>query len=267
VIVRINTTKITPDAFFARMDSDGIQCEQGLLPASAILHTGNIAALAAFDEGLFHVQDVSSQLCCEILSPQPGERILDACAAPGGKSFTLAEMMGDTGEIIAFDLHENRVTLIESGARRLGLKSVHADVNDASKYDPASGSFDGILCDVPCSGLGVLRKKPEIRYKAVTFLDNLPEMQYSILRTSARSLKPGGALVYSTCTLRPAENESIAKKFLSEHPDFSPLDITPILEKYGINSAFGDQYKNRITLMPHIHNTDGFFIAAFIRNM
>ena len=174
----------------------------------------------AFAQGMFHVQDLASQLCCLALDPQPGDTVLDLCAAPGGKSFTLAELMEDRGQLYAFDLHTNRVKLIAQGAQRLHLQCVHAQTGDASIHNPELPQADRVLCDVPCSGLGVIRRKPEIKYKDPAVFAGLPPVQAKILENAARYVKPGGYLVYSTCTLSRAENDGVVDGFLQQHPEF-----------------------------------------------
>ena len=149
--------------------------------------------------------------------------------------------------------------LIKSGAERLGLQNVFAYLSDASIFNENYGFADRVLCDVPCSGLGIIRRKPEIRFKSRNDIDNLPELQYRILCNSIKYLKDGGRIVYSTCTLNPKENSEVCDKFLAEHPDFSAVQVHPELERY----PNGDKY---LTLMPHIHSTDGFFVAAFQKN-
>ena len=189
-----------------------------------------IEQMRLYKEGRFHVQDIASQLCCMALSPQSGMRVLDVCSAPGGKSFTIAEMMEDNGEIISQDVHEARVKLIQRGAERLGIRSIKSIKGDASECSEDLGLFDRVLCDVPCSGLGVMSKKPDIKYKDYDEIKDLPQLQLKILMSAQKRLKPGGILVYSTCTLRKDENESILNKFL-QRCNLKPIDISGI---YGI---------------------------------
>ncbi|MFI3206468.1 MAG: 16S rRNA (cytosine(967)-C(5))-methyltransferase RsmB, partial [Clostridia bacterium] len=188
-------------------------------------NVGNITELQEFKDGLFHVQDLSSQYLCEILSPKPNEKIIDVCSAPGGKTFTIAEKMNGEGTVYAYDLYKGRVKLIRDGAYRLGLKNVMASMRDATSEKCEISDADRILCDVPCSGFGTIRRKAEIRYKELKTLDELPEIQYDILVKSSKHLKSGGALVYSTCTLNPAENGEVADKFLRENKDFTAVTI------------------------------------------
>ena len=208
----------------------------------------------AFQKGMFHVQDTASQLCCQILAPEKGQTVLDMCAAPGGKTFTLAEMMQNQGTLYAFDLHPHRVKLIQEGAERLGLTCVHTDVQNAAQYQKDLPKADRILCDVPCSGFGVIRRKPEIKYKSLESFETLPELQYQILETSAKYLKSGGILVYSTCTILKQENEEVVMKFLNAHPEFEPV---PLKE---FNSE-----KGWMTFSPAYADCDGFFAAKLRR--
>jgi len=240
-VLRVNTTKTSAEHLAKLLGAEQVE---GLPDALRLSKEGNITRLPGYEDGLFHVQDAAAQICCQALAPQPGDTVLDLCAAPGGKSFTCAEMMQNRGQVIAMDLHAHRVGLIEQGAARLGLTCIEAIQGDARQ---AGAIFRGkaarVLCDVPCSGLGTIRKKPDIREKMRAELDKLPEMQYDILCAGMRCLAPGGALVYATCTLNPAENEAVCNCFLAEHPNFR-----------------ADPFR---TLMPHTHGTDGFFIARF----
>jgi len=258
-ILRINTVKLTAakTTTEALAEQLGAQPVEHLPDALRLAGEGNITRLPGYGEGLFHVQDAAAQLCCHALGPQPGETVLDLCAAPGGKSFTCAQLMHDRGKVVALDLHASRVGLIEQGVARLGLTCIEAMQGDARQAGSLySGKAARVLCDVPCSGLGILRKKPDIREKMRSELDKLPEMQYDILCGGMRCLAAGGALVYATCTLNPAENEGVCRRFLAEHPGFRAVPVLP--EIPGPRSAEGF-----LTLMPHTHGTDGFFIARF----
>lgn len=219
--------------------------------------SGELTSSQAFRNGLFHVQDISSQIACLILAPVKDEKVLDLCSAPGGKAFTMAELMENKGHITAFDIHENRAALVQDGASRLGLTNITARQGDArvhySEYDGA----DKVLCDVPCSGIGVIRKKPEIRYKDAADFTELPDIQYQILCNGASYLKPGGVLVYSTCTLNRSENDEIIDKFLSEHTEYDKAEIS------GIPGLPSGSYK--VTLGDDIFGGDGFFISKIKR--
>ena len=220
-----------------------------------ISDTGDIEKLSSYKNGLFHVQDLASQLCAKALEAKENMTVFDVCSAPGGKAFTVAEHMNNKGIIKAFDIHEHRVKLINNGAERLGISIIEGKTGDAEQYDSSNGFADRVLCDVPCSGLGIVRRKPEIRYKEKILIDKLPLLQYRILENASNYVKTSGRLIYSTCTLNPAENEEVCKKFLQNHKEFK--QVQPLND---INSEDG-----YITLMPHIHGTDGFFIAAFER--
>ena len=253
--LRCNTCRTTPAQLVQALMDEGLQAREG--PIAGCVTVEKFPAMkdcAAFRQGLFHVQDLSSQLCAAALGAQPGERVLDLCAAPGGKTFTLAQRMEDRGEIVACDLHAQRVRQMERGAARLGLRCVKTLVNDATQPNAALGLFDRVLCDAPCSGLGVLRRKPEIRYKSSEAIQALPARQLAILRSAAAYVRPGGTLLYSTCALHPAENEGVREAFLRQTPAFAPAPL----------SAVGEQSSQR-TFFPHLDGGDGFYIAAFRR--
>ena len=183
--------------------------------------------------------------------------MLDICACPGSKSFGSAIKMNGKGRIIAFDLHENKLSLVKESAKRLGIDIIETSAMDGRTPIPELfGKADRVLCDVPCSGFGVLGKKPELRYKSPEESARLPEIQRAILDNASRYVKVGGTLVYSTCTLLPEENQQNIQEFLSRHPEFS-------LAPWSVGSL--EVSSGMITLLPHIHNTDGFFIAKLIR--
>ncbi len=223
----------------------------------SVTGTGNIAALASFREGLFHVQDRSSQLCCKLLGARPGETIVDCCAAPGGKSFTAAQYMNNEGALYANDLYEQKRQLIEEGAARLGLTCIRTLCGDAADLPDKIAAADRVLCDAPCSGLGVIGRKPEIRYKTPGSFASLPELQYRLLSRCAAMVKPGGTLLYSTCTLNPAENEDVCDRFLAAFPGFSVSDDPDYASLRG-----GDRY---LTFFPEPAGGDGFFVALLRR--
>lgn len=247
LVIRVNTLKTTSDELRSLLRDQEISAEpHPLVDDSLVLsHAPALETLPLFQKGYFHVQDASSQLCCAKLDPQPGETVYDVCAAPGGKSFTLAERMNDQGEVFSFDLYEQRTRLIASGASRLGIHCITAKTGDASVFDPARKLADRVLCDVPCSGLGIIGRKPEIRYKTSSEIDNLPALQYDILCISARYCRPGGKLVYSTCSLNPAENDEVVSRFLKENTGFRLVSSQ--------------------TLLPGKNHCDGFFIALLER--
>lgn len=261
VIVKVNTLKITVDDLIWKLAEEGVIAQRSAkFPDSLVLeNTGAVEELLSYQDGLFHAQDFASQICCKAVDAKPGETVFDLCSAPGGKTFTVAQAMQNTGCVRAFDIYQSRVDLIKSGAKRLGLNNVYTYLSDATIFNENYGMADKVLCDVPCSGLGIIRRKPEIRFKKSAEIDNLPQIQYNILCNATRYLKDGGRLVYSTCTLNPKENDEVCNRFLEEHPDFEAVEFLPELRRYSED----DRY---LTLMPHIHHTDGFFVAVFQKN-
>ncbi|MBR3269254.1 MAG: 16S rRNA (cytosine(967)-C(5))-methyltransferase RsmB [Oscillospiraceae bacterium] len=247
--VRRNPLRVTETEFLANNRAEAVPG----IPCAFRLERGQ-----PVQTGMMHVQDLASQLCCLALDPQPGETVLDVCAAPGGKTFTAAELMQDCGKIFACDLHENRVNLIRKGASALGLTCIQAQAGDARTTKKPEA--DRVLCDVPCSGYGVIRRKPEIRYKLPEEAAGLPEIQYEILEAAADAVRRGGVLVYSTCTVLKRENEAVVRKFLAQHPEFHP-------EKPWQNSDFLAPYGQEMTtLFPAVLGSDGFFIAKLRRS-
>ena len=259
-VLRVNTEKIDADNLINLLSEESFDCETGgNVENSAVVKSGGaVHKTEAYKNGLFHVQDAASQLCCKALGVQENETVIDICAAPGGKSFTLAENMKNTGRIISCDIYEHRLKLISDGAERLGLTNIETVRNDGNVFNPDFPLADKILCDVPCSGLGVIRKKPEIRFKKSEEVDKLQDLQYSIMCISSRYLKIGGVMVYSTCSLNPNENEKIVEKFLTEHDNFEGVRVLSDISRYGVDTDY-------LTLMPHIHGCDGFFISAVRR--
>lgn len=262
IFARVNTQRIDCDSLTAELAQESVRAKNYPMLKDALIleETGDVESLAAYKKGLFHVQDIASQLCAVNVQAERGNVILDACAAPGGKSFTIAQTAHDDCTVIACDIHSSRVDLIAEGAKRLGLDSVKARRRDAS----AQGSkimADRVLCDVPCSGLGVIRRKPDIKNKSRSELETLPELQYTILETNAACLKPGGRLIYSTCTLNPAENGGVFDRFLSEHPEFEPAGL---VVPAGIERRI-DEPEHELTLFPERDGWDGFFMAAAVR--
>lgn len=251
--IRVNTLKTDRDTLIKELNKQGIDAErcpqdEGCLAAENL---GSVEDSELFKAGMFHVQDLSSQLCCRTLDPKPGETVIDICAAPGGKTFTMAEIMGDNGRIIACDLREKRVGLIKSGAERLGISIIEAIRNDAKVWSDSLPKADKVLCDVPCSGFGVIRSKPELKYTNLQDIKRLPEIQYDILCSAAGYLKEGGELVYSTCTLNKRENDEVIDRFLRENDSFEAADIM---------SEFGNM-GHKITIFPGRFNCEGFFIS------
>ena len=261
ICARINTLKTDKESLTAELAKENVIV--GEIPflenAITLSTTGSIERLSAYKSGKFHIQDASSQLCVHFLSPKPREVMLDVCSAPGGKSFTAAQYMGDRGKVFSCDLYDHKLKLIESGAKRLGINSIVTLKRDGASSDIPLPLADKILCDVPCSGLGILSRKPEIRYKVDLITEDLPDLQYKILCQSAQYLANGGRLVYSTCTLNPAENNENARRFLKEHPDFYGVSLKL---PDSVSRAF-EENDYELTLMPHTAGTDGFYIAVF----
>ncbi len=206
----------------------------------------NIAETKAYKNGLFHIQDLSSTECANALNAQQGETVIDFCSAPGGKAFTIAQGMHNKGTVLALDLYEHRLRLIEESAQRLGITCIKTMANDATGINPELPMADKILCDVPCSGFGIIRRKPEIKYKNLDSIKNLPEIQLSILSNASTYLKEGGRIIYSTCTLNKKENENVVNSFLNNNSSFSLIDSK--------------------TIFPSVNGGDGFFFAIIERN-
>ncbi len=263
--LRVNTLHTTDAAFFETLEQRGIEyIKSEQLPHCVELKSAYLGnKLETVDKNCYYYQDKASQYACRALEAQAGEAVADVCAAPGGKSFTVAQAMENRGRILSCDIYPPKCDTIEKRAKQLGITILQTAVRDAASPSPTPlrGAFDRVICDVPCSGLGVIRRKPEIRYKDLSELETLPALQYAILERSAELVKSGGVLQYSTCTLNPAENERIAERFLNEHPEFSPR-VLPLADCF---AAAGQEPTYHITLFPHIHGTDGFFIAGFTK--
>ena len=259
ISVRVNRLRISAADAAKCLTEDGFCVSMHpSVPEILLVSGGDIAAHPLFLEGAITVQDAAGVMTVDILAPEKNEFIIDCCAAPGGKSFGIAERMENTGRLISCDIFEHKLERIKDGANRLGLHNLEAILQDASKTCPEwIGMADRVLCDVPCSGMGIIRKKPEIRYKAEEEIADLPVIQRAILENCSNYVKPGGILVYSTCTILKEENEDIVKAFLQTHPEFEAVPFTyPVC---------GEQAHGWITLLPHLHHTDGFFIAKLRR--
>ena len=251
--LRVNTLKCSRELLEEKID--------GATPTELSPHglrvKGSVRELFGFEDGLFFVQDEASQICVEALDAKEGMTLLDICACPGSKSFGAAINMNGTGDVHCFDLHAQKLSLIVSGAKRLGLDNISVKEQDGRRpLEEFLGKADRVLCDVPCSGFGVLSKKPELRYKDPAVSDGLPTIQLDILNNACSYVRSGGVLVYSTCTVFPEENERNVERFLSTHPDFS---LTP----FSVGNL--DVPKGYVTLLPDEQPTDGFFIAKLTR--
>lgn len=257
VCLRVNTMKTSPEKLAKEMG--GAVSE--LCPSCVVMKKGfAIESEEHFARGEYFVQSEPSALCAEALGAKVGETVIDACACPGGKTFAIATDMENEGKIIACDLHENKLSLINKGAMRLGISIISTVALDGRiEKKELIESADRVLCDVPCSCLGTISKKPEIRYKSPEEYGRLPEIQLGILKNTAKYLKRGGTLVYSTCTFDKLENEGVVSRFLSENPDFSPVDIE-------YNESF-DVYRDGFgtCFLPCKACPDGFYIAKLVR--
>lgn len=256
--ITVNDRKISRDDLLLKLSDfgahkspyteNGINFEKSFPPKS----------LPGFDTGDFFIQDEASRIAIAALDAKSGETVIDVCSAPGGKSLAAAIRVGDKGQVFSFDLHSSKLSLIEDSCRRLGLSNVSVFARDAREPDTSLiGKADKVICDVPCSGLGVFSKKPDLRYKELEALKELPPLQYDILSASAKYVKAGGVLIYSTCTLNPGENTEITDKFILENPDFK-------YEGFCVGNLSAEDGK--ITLLPHKHGTDGFYIAKLRKN-
>lgn len=261
--VRTNTLKISRPDLIDRLKEEGVEAkETKYVPEGLNLHGFlSYRSLKSFQDGLFQVQDESSMLVAHVLNPSSGAKVLDVAAAPGGKTTHLAQIMGDSGQIMAFDLHKHKLDLIMENCQRLGIHSIQAEVSDARDLDKNYlGWADYVLVDAPCSGLGVLRRRPDARWrKDPSQLPGIVRLQKEILQSAAQCLRPGGVLVYSTCTITREENIGVVEDFLKGHPEFSMGDLRQFLPA-GLDQEESAEH-GYLQLLPHIHGMDGFFIA------
>ena len=260
VVVQRNPLRCGREEFVTYWEQAGASLEAHPWMSDCWLLTGagDLEEQAAFQEGWFLVQDAAAKAAVLAAGPEPGQRVLDVCAAPGGKTFSAAMAMEDRGEIISCDIHPHKLALIEKGAERLGLACVRTELADGRENRAAwNESFDLVLCDVPCSGLGIIRKKPDIRYKDSKKLAGLPRVQRAILDNACRYVRPGGVLLYATCTILPEENSRVTAAFLAAHPDFHQ-------EPFRLPG--GEETDGSLTLWPQRHGTDGFYICKMRRS-
>lgn len=259
ITIRVNTLKITDDELIEELKKENLIAEKTFFKNALTLEAkGAIYETEAYKKGLFYVEDISSQICVSELNLKEDYKFIDICSAPGGKSFTATQYMNDKGEIYSCDIHEHRVELIRSGAKRLGIKSIKPTVNDATVFNADFKNADCVLCDVPCSGLGIIGKKPEIKYKSLDDAKELIPIQKQILSVASEYVKSGGTLVYSTCSINPNENRKVCDWFLKENKNFKSVKVAPEIERCIDEGDY-------LTLTPHINNCDGFFIAKFIK--
>lgn len=243
ITVRVNSLKVSDEQFISLLNEEGVDVKPLSIPHAFSFKSGiDIKGLNSYKSGLFYAQDIQSQIAVSKLNISSFERILDMCAAPGGKTFFAAIATGNNGKITSGDFYEKRVELIRQGAKRLGLNNIDCRVCDSRVFDKSLGKYDAVICDVPCSGLGVIRRKPEIKYKTNIDLNELKVIQSDILENASRYLKPEGRVLYSTCTVRRDENEGIVSDFLDKHSNF--------------------ELKYEHTFLPNTDNTDGFYCAV-----
>ena len=257
ITAMVNTTRATTQQVAQLLAEQGVEVTSHPWLADCLIlnKTGNLERLEAYQQGLFYIQDPASRLAVLALDPQPGMRTLDVCAAPGGKSFACAIRMENQGEVLSCDLHPHKKKLIQAGADRLGLSIIKPMTADGKvRREAWVSAFDRVLVDAPCSGLGVIRKKPDIRYKDPQPLEGLPQVQGAILENAAGYVKENGLLVYSTCTVLPRENGDVVDAFLAKHPEF-------VREGFALPGPAGEAPEGEITLWPQVHGTDGFFIC------
>ena len=258
--IQVNPLKTTAEELAAELTQSGVSVEKHpwLSGCFEVSGTGDLENLPAFTEGRFMVQDAAARLVANIAQPAEDAKVLDMCAAPGGKSFALAFDMGDKGQIVSCDVHPHKLKLLESGAQRLGINNLRAVLADGTEHHAAwEQAADLVVADVPCSGLGIIRKKPDIRYKKPEELAKLPALQMKILENAATYVRPGGTLIYSTCTILPEENEGVTEAFLANHIDFT-------LEEFVLPLPIGNS-KGHLTLWPQRFGTDGFYICRMRR--
>ena len=263
-VVQVNTLRITTQQLQKRLEGERVTAvPHGWMQDCLVLSgTGNLEALPSFKEGLFYVQDPAAKLsvlCAKL--PKEDIRVLDCCSAPGGKSFAASIAMGGKGQITSCDVHEHKAALIANGAARLGITNITAKQQDATQTVAEwVDAMDVVIADVPCSGLGIIRKKPDIRYKNLAEMKQLPALQLKILNNQANYVKKGGVLLYSTCTVLKAENEDVVAVFLENHDDF-------YLEPLELPEVFPKNENGMLTLIPGEYDTDGFFICRLRRKV
>ena len=258
ISLRVNTLKTNEDELILKIKEVGYSAVSSQIAKDIVKTDAPISILQTYlDEGLCFVQDESSRIASMVAGATPGDIIADVCACPGGKTFSMSIDMQNKGEIYSSDLHENKLSLISKGAKKLGIDIINTRAQNAKEFLPEyEGKFDKVLCDVPCSGLGVIFKKPDIKYKEIDNIKLLPSVQYDILNNCAKYVKKGGILVYSTCTLNALENEKNVEKFLESNPEFEEVDFQ-IGEIKSIKGGY--------TFFPHVNQTDGFYVKKMRR--
>jgi len=265
--VRANTLKTSAEGLVNALKNEGVEASPGRYVSDAVIIKSQVSVtrLKAFRNGLFQVQDESSMLPAAVLAPQPGEKVLDACSAPGGKATHMAQMMQNKGLITAMDIHEHKLKLIEDAAGRLGTDIIRTELHDAAIPVPQhEGAYDRVLLDAPCSGLGIIRRKPDIKWaRENRDIGSITGLQRRLIDSVSKAVKPGGVMVYSTCTLLPEENECIVRDFLNNNDEFYEDDITAYLPPGLAKHARGGM----IQAYPNRDGIDGFFVARLARKV
>lgn len=261
--IRANTLKNTREELVAKLDKIGMKSSPSVFNKSGIIVNSfdeSIVSTDLYKDGCFIIQDNGSMLISEILNPKPGERVLDVCAAPGGKTTHLAELMENKGLVIARDVYDHKLELVKNSAERLGISIIKTESHDGRVFiEEDEKSYDKILLDAPCSGFGIIRRKPEIKYnKSLEDVISLSSLQYEMLEINSRYLKLGGEMIYSTCSINKEENTQIIERFIKEHDDFEVVDISDELEAVDIK-------EKTITLYQSYNETDGYFICKLKR--
>ena len=262
-VVQVNTLRTTAQALMEKLEAEGVTTQpHGWMENALVLSgTGNLEQLPSFREGLFYVQDTAAKLSVLCARIPENANVLDCCAAPGGKSFAAAMVLQGSGHITSCDFYAHKAELIAGGAKRLGLTNITARQQDATVHVPQwEDQMDTVICDVPCSGYGIIRKKPDIRYKDPASMADLPALQLQILCNQATYVRPGGVLLYSTCTLVRSENEGVVEAFLEKFPNYC-LEPLPLPQPFPKNES------GMLALVPGQYDTDGFFIARLRRKV
>ncbi len=260
-VVQVNTLKTTQEALTQILTKEGVEVKahRWMKDCLVLSSTGNLENLESFQKGLYYVQDPAAKLSVLCAKIPPNANVLDCCSAPGGKSFAAAMVLQGTGSIQSCDIYDHKIPLIQKGAQRLGISNLTACRQEAEVYrEDWKEKMDVVIADVPCSGYGIIRKKPDIRYKDPKEMEQLPALQGAILQNQSRYVKPGGTLLYSTCTLLPRENEEVVETFLKKNPQF-------YLEKLTLPDAFPENTTGMLTLLTGEFDTDGFFICRLRR--
>lgn len=254
--IKVNTIKTTVDSLTQLFDQKHVTYEKTPLENCLELkYRGSVVTIPGFRDGLFYIQGLTSQYAIEAAGIKENHKVLDLCAAPGGKSFAAAIALGNTGVVVSGDPNKSRLALIEDGAKRLGIENIVTLQNVGEVYDEKLGDKDIVLCDVPCSGIGIIPKKPDLRYKSMGNMAELCKMQQDIISTASRYVKLNGRLVYSTCTINRQENENIVEKFLAENDNFKLVKQNCPVE--GVVNV-----DEKITFLSHLTGFDGFFVAV-----